>query len=412
LSVAARTAVSAVKAIYGTDDSAAIQAALAAAGNGTVALANRNYFLGITGIQLNGRSRLMGQGRNGTAGGGNVAGKGTCLLYAGSGVGVKVNATGVTTDVETGNFTVDGNQIGMFGVEIGTTTGSVKSAQGLYGSIRCTGSHADGAGWRLVSCQETNFLNCEGSLNSGDGWLIDDLQNTGNVHVNWFGCRFEANTKRGLYMKQAANFAFYGCLYQTNGQEGVLYERANNASLTTRDVIFHSPYFEVNNNGRGTGYYQFKQTCLGASLIANTELIHPYFSTPGTGNQHILLDKGTLTVWYPQLNSAAPGGTVTSSTSATLTVYDKGDPTSDWSCGANAVCVFDVIRSGGKSIYVNVSGTVTKVLDIGPGNKIGVLGTAAGSKATVTGSRGGNAALASLLTAMAGFGWITDSSTA
>lgn len=43
---------------------------------------------------------------------------------------------------------------------------------------------------------------------------------------------------------------------------------------------------------------------------------------------------------------------------------------------------------------------------------LGVLGAAAVARQTVTGSRGGNAALASLLTALATFGLITDSSTA
>ena len=43
---------------------------------------------------------------------------------------------------------------------------------------------------------------------------------------------------------------------------------------------------------------------------------------------------------------------------------------------------------------------------------IGVFGSTAVAKQTVTGSRGGNAALASLLTALANFGWITDSTTA
>ncbi len=43
---------------------------------------------------------------------------------------------------------------------------------------------------------------------------------------------------------------------------------------------------------------------------------------------------------------------------------------------------------------------------------LGVLGAAAVTRQTVTGSRGGNAALASFLTAMANFGWITDSTTA
>jgi len=43
---------------------------------------------------------------------------------------------------------------------------------------------------------------------------------------------------------------------------------------------------------------------------------------------------------------------------------------------------------------------------------IGVFGATPVAKPTVTGSRGGNAALASLLTAMANLGWVTDSTTA
>lgn len=45
------------------------------------------------------------------------------------------------------------------------------------------------------------------------------------------------------------------------------------------------------------------------------------------------------------------------------------------------------------------------------GSNVGFYGTAAAAKPTVTGSRGGNAALASLLTALAGLGLLTDSST-
>jgi hypothetical protein len=50
------------------------------------------------------------------------------------------------------------------------------------------------------------------------------------------------------------------------------------------------------------------------------------------------------------------------------------------------------------------------ILLAGGGGGIGVLGHAATTRQTVTGSRGGNAALATFLTAMASFGWITDSS--
>jgi parallel beta-helix repeat protein len=51
------------------------------------------------------------------------------------------------------------------------------------------------------------------------------------------------------------------------------------------------------------------------------------------------------------------------------------------------------------------------VLDVDPaGSALGFFGAAAGTKPTVTGSRGGNAALASLLTSLAGLGLVTDSS--
>lgn len=76
---------------------------------------------------------------------------------------------------------------------------------------------------------------------------------------------------------------------------------------------------------------------------------------------------------------------------------------------------------------VNVSGAITASggqvagangafgsLDVGGdcviGGDIGFYGTAQQPKPTITGSRGGNAALASLLTALAGLGLITDNS--
>ena len=60
------------------------------------------------------------------------------------------------------------------------------------------------------------------------------------------------------------------------------------------------------------------------------------------------------------------------------------------------------------------AGTVQTGIEIGAnatGSYLGFHGTGAITKPTVTGSRGGNAALASLLTALANYGLITDSST-
>jgi hypothetical protein len=54
----------------------------------------------------------------------------------------------------------------------------------------------------------------------------------------------------------------------------------------------------------------------------------------------------------------------------------------------------------------------SNALKVGSAGQIGFFGTAVQTQKTVTGSRGGNAALASLLTQLAGYGLIVDSSTA
>ena len=70
------------------------------------------------------------------------------------------------------------------------------------------------------------------------------------------------------------------------------------------------------------------------------------------------------------------------------------------------VAVFDLNGITTK-VNMNIDGNLNH-----DGSNIGVFGTTPTTKQTVTGSRGGNAALASLLTALANYGLITDSSTA
>ncbi len=57
-----------------------------------------------------------------------------------------------------------------------------------------------------------------------------------------------------------------------------------------------------------------------------------------------------------------------------------------------------------------IRGAILSLLTSGT-DAFGIFGATPSTKQTVTGSRGGNAALASLLTALASYGWITDSST-
>lgn len=67
----------------------------------------------------------------------------------------------------------------------------------------------------------------------------------------------------------------------------------------------------------------------------------------------------------------------------------------------NVAGVFSPLALGGSAISVGNSG-----------QQVGFMGATPVSRPTVTGSRGGNAALASLLTALAALGLVTDSSTA
>lgn len=94
---------------------------------------------------------------------------------------------------------------------------------------------------------------------------------------------------------------------------------------------------------------------------------------------------------------ALTGGTLT----GPLTVEDALDVD-----GALTVGGYTVLQGGQTNGDLAVLGALAVT-----GN-VGFYGTSAAAKPTVSGSRGGNAALASLLTALAGLGLITDSTTA
>jgi len=70
------------------------------------------------------------------------------------------------------------------------------------------------------------------------------------------------------------------------------------------------------------------------------------------------------------------------------------------------------VQAAGKIEFADtLYGSVKHTLD-GAANQVGFYGASPASKPTITGSRGGNAALASLITALATLGLITDNTTA
>lgn len=94
---------------------------------------------------------------------------------------------------------------------------------------------------------------------------------------------------------------------------------------------------------------------------------------------------------------------------------------SDASFGGAAGTQFSFIRLASNALAMQLAGkvefadalygNVKHTLD-GTANKIGFFGATPAVKATVSGAKGSNAALGSLLTALAAYGIVTDSSTA
>ncbi|MBZ0296085.1 MAG: hypothetical protein K8L99_26230 [Anaerolineae bacterium] len=102
---------------------------------------------------------------------------------------------------------------------------------------------------------------------------------------------------------------------------------------------------------------------------------------------------GTSNRWVFQVNGTAEGGSDAGS-DFLIGRYDDA--------GSYLGAALQITRSNGA---VNIVGNLDH-----DGSNIGFFGTAPTTKKTVTGSRGGNAALASLLTQLAAYGLITDSS--
>lgn len=116
-------------------------------------------------------------------------------------------------------------------------------------------------------------------------------------------------------------------------------------------------------------------------------------------NRNIEFQTAGVARWQIVANSTAESG---SDAGTDLDFLSKVD------AGTAKQTVLRLTRSSGKADFVGeveINGDLNH-----DGSNIGVFGTAPTTKKTVTGSRGSNAALTSLLTALAAYGLITDSS--
>jgi len=147
----------------------------------------------------------------------------------------------------------------------------------------------------------------------------------------------------------------------------------------------------------------------GLSAFQSTSAQLKFATNFPTSNQATAALDDTVAAFFP------------SGTKALTLGHNSGDAaTNKWagaffSDGATAVAFGNnadaTIGFDGTDLIIDGNANGIRIATVST-ETIGVLGAAPVAQQSVTGSRGGNAALASLLTAMATFGWIADNTTA
>jgi hypothetical protein len=376
---------------------------------------------------------------------GNVAGRGVSGTTTGGnntfvGCNAGQNYTTNTSCTYVGNFAgyaaTSGNQSTCIGYQAGynMTTGATNTIVGSgagAGVVAGNGNILIGQGANVPSGDPSGYINI------GNNIRYDNYNNVmfGSGAGNAANVTGTFNVNIGLNAGAAL----------TTGAQNVNIGLSAGTSLTTASNIV--------NIGTNAGRYS-----TGASnvIIGNSAGLGVSGSTTGTSNVFIGSTAGTAftTAGSNVCVGNSTGAHLTTGTSCTFVGTQAGAnaTTNNYNTclgnlagvnittGANNTILgarqsTDAIVTGNGNIligynanapsdttnYINIGGLITGQMDTGPiaiskavnfTGSIGVNGTTAPAKPTVTGAKGSNAALASLIAALVSYGLITDSTTA
>lgn len=184
---------------------------------------------------------------------------------------------------------------------------------------------------------------------------------------------------------------------------------ANRVTVTNGDGVAGNPTLSGPQDIHTGATPQFGRLGLGVAAHATAPL-----QVGATGL--IVLDNGNVGI-----NTPAPGARLTINQAAEVATEGLRivDGSVTWNVYSGTGGRFSLESSGGAVLHIVDSGAarfggaleIDGALDH-DGTTLGVFAAAPAVKQTVTGSRGGNAALASLLTALATYGLVTDNSIA
>jgi hypothetical protein len=273
-------------------------------------------------------------------------------------------------------------------------------------------------------------------------------KSTNNIYSNlvqFFGGQVSANTTWGMAIQQASGVHLYGTDLSANGvagnpSTGAIVVDANVDDESGYAVIsLNGVWMEANNGcslrvGNATGlmltlkdvFLTSNENVAGVGVVNIGTIFSSNISnmTAGGVADVVYIAAGRSTVVGGIINTLNDTSTryrhinVTTSAVDLVDVFKGSYKQTQLSTINNRMGQSSAISGGGADdfeiyqpsgeIRLNVGGTNSLRLS---GNALGFYGTAPSAKPTITGSRGGNAALASLLTSLAGLGLITDSTT-
>lgn len=259
--------------------------------------------------------------------------------------------------------------------------------------------------------------------------------------VTFYGGQFSGNSQWGLYIKQASGVHVVGTDISFNGTSGdtgtggIYYDVTMDDEIGYAVASIKNAWFEGNfGNGIKTGavgglHFSLHDTTLAGNFnpvtvgaIAMSEISNCFAGSVtdtivvgaarSIVKNCILYDLIDNSTYYRHLNVVGNAFNYIDQLKGTIRIQLNPDrwfvgSAADLTAGSANDIVYALFGLNEQQFWV----ASLKQFTIGP-NTMGFYGANAVVKQTVTGSRGGNAALASLLTALANTGLITDSTTA
>lgn len=356
---------------YGTDNTAALLAAIATAGTaGTVVLTPGSTFM--LGSQVAVDSRVA------------IDLNGSTLMYGGDDGAVWLNKNGIggSLTIRLRNGTIDGNNCGEYGLKLGTTVGSNKAVVALMSDVLVTRFNT--VGIHAISTANCRFTDVFSTAHRGGiAWLFDALTSSSlNTAITAINCR-ASQSQVGIVAKDLRTFDWIQLDASENVEEGILIEQQASTTFLVRAGKFDRCRIEGNVSGSGvtgTGRAHVKASSLGnTTQIARAITFQDCsFSGASSGDYDLSLHGGIFTLHGIRYGSTATGfGGILPAVGSSYTQVNEdtddqkipdanmpgGGGTANWTVGAGAKLTMRRMTDSGFGFWLGDGAAPTLLTD-------------------------------------------------